>query len=347
MKVLKRILTATGILLGIVLVWGLIEPYLLDVEEFTVAVPNLPERWEGQRFAQLSDWQLGMWGDNESTVRRAVERLVELRLAFVVITGDFVYHAGSEPGEVLGQVAGIARALPQAGIPTYALLGNHDWGMRKKKSDPDEDLARQVESALEEIGIPVLQNEVVQLQAPEAGHRDGSRRDRAPLYLAGIGANWPDKDRPAATVALIPEGAARIVMMHNPQSFPDLPAGAAPLALAGHTHGGQMRLPFTSRWSYLELVRPEEMHADGWIEEAFGQAGNRLYVNRGIGFSAVPLRIHCMPELTLFTLSRGESAPVGDAPLEYGGKRLRVRHKGETPASAASRRELLLELRLP
>ena len=94
--------------------------------------------------------------------------------------------------------------------------------------------------------------------------------------------------------------------MHHPDSFAEIPAGAAPLAVAGHTHGGQVRIPLMPQWSWLTFVKEDEVHADGWID-GYGAEGNRLYVNRGIGFSVVPLRINCPPELTRFVLEHGRA----------------------------------------
>ena len=88
--------------------------------------------------------------------------------------------------------------------------------------------------------------------------------------------------------------------MHNPDVFAELPAGTAPLALAGHTHGGQVRLPFMPSWSWFALVTQDAVHTDGWIDD-YGAPGNRLYVNRGIGMSGLPVR-NCRPEVTLITL---------------------------------------------
>lgn len=71
--------------------------------------------------------------------------------------------------------------------------------------------------------------------------------------------------------------------------------------------GGQIRLPFTPHWSWLNYRKGEKAHADGLIADPqFGQPGNHLYVNRGIGSSEFPIRINCMPEITLFTLKGGE-----------------------------------------
>ncbi len=89
--------------------------------------------------------------------------------------------------------------------------------------------------------------------------------------------------------------------MHRPASFAELPAGAAPFALAGHSYGGQIRIPFTPNWSWVSLIREKRVYADRWIRD-YGDPGNRLYINRGIGFSELPIRINCRPELTVFTL---------------------------------------------
>lgn len=294
MKTLKRIGIGLGLLLVLFLGWGLVEPYLLDVEETEVALPGLPEAWQGRRVGQISDWQLGMWMDNERTVREAVAHLVAARPAFVLLSGDFVYHAGADPAALLGQVTDLARPLPAAGIPTFAVLGNHDYALRRRGGRPDTLLATQVAAALRAAGVVVLQNEARAVPPQGAGGES--------LYVVGVGAHWPGLDRPAEAVAALPAGAPRVVVMHNPDSFAALPAGSAPLAVAGHTHGGQIRIPFTPDWSYLTFARDDAVHADGWVEEGYGAPGNRLYVNRGIGFSGVPLRFLCRPELTLFTL---------------------------------------------
>ncbi len=72
--------------------------------------------------------------------------------------------------------------------------------------------------------------------------------------------------------------------------------------MAGHTHGGQIRIPGLPNWSYLSLFESDPVHMDGWIEDDFGKPGNHLYVNRGIGFSDYPIRINCPPEVTRFKL---------------------------------------------
>jgi hypothetical protein len=302
MKKIKYTLLGLLGMFCLLLFWGLLEPYLIDTEEEVAEIPSLPSAWEGQRVALIADWQIGMWMDNTSTIRRVVKQLIEERPAIVLIAGDFIYDPGKDPSEEINKAVEIVRSLPRAGIPTYAVLGNHDYAMKNKHAPPDEKLAAKLHDALESVGVQVLQNEAVALAPSENRNQTTANTEvNAPLYLVGIGAHWPNNDKPKVALAPVPDGTARLVMMHNPDSFEALPPGTAPLAVAGHTHGGQIRVPFTPEWSWLTFIREDEVHADGWIK-GYGQLGNRLYVNRGIGFSIIPIRLNCPPEVTLFTL---------------------------------------------
>lgn len=172
--------------------------------------------------------------------------------------------------------------------------------MRTPDHTRNEVLARNITRALKAIGVEVLDNSAAPAGSVFAGQESP---DNAPLYIVGIGSHFAHNDDPKAALASAPHDVARVVLMHNPDSFPKFPAGSAPVALAGHTHGGQVRIPFTPAWTWMNLVKNHEVRADGWIRD-FGQMGNRLYVNRGIGFSYVPIRINCRPEVTIFTLRR-------------------------------------------
>jgi predicted MPP superfamily phosphohydrolase len=314
------------------LTWGVaIEPYLIDREEYVAEIPNLPPAWEGKKVGLISDMQVGMWLGNTSTIRRIVNQLVEERPAVVLIAGDFIYEPGKNPSQELNKVTALVRPLPEAGIPTYAVLGNHDYRLKDSKTtSQDEKLSTQVRQALEAAGVQVLKNEAVGLELPgkpvkrtpeenskssypvctagcdrSKGNRAGTKTNET-LYLVGIGAHIPKQDKPNVALAQVPEAAPRLVMMHNPNSFDALPPNTAPLAVAGHTHGGQINLlPFglTPVWFLLTYDEEELVHVAGWIED-FGKPGNHLYVNRGIGFSRVPIRINAPPELTLFTLGK-------------------------------------------
>ena len=298
MRVLKWI---GGVLLTVIvllLVWGsLIEPrFLLDVQSYEAEVPNLPSAWEGRTVALFADLQVGMWMDNTGMVEEAVEEALEANAALVLIAGDFVYKPDSA---TVRKAVSLLRPLVEAQVPTIAVLGNHDYSMMKEKSQAREAMARYLASSLEAAGIRVLQNEAVMVPFSESGL---TSEDDEPLYVVGIGSVWAEQSNPSAAIAGVSAEAARVVLMHNPIAYRDLPPGSGPLTLAAHTHGGQIRIPLTPSASWLSIARPREVIADGWSGENVGAAGNRLYVNRGIGFSLVPLRIFCRPELTLFTL---------------------------------------------
>lgn len=319
MKIIKRLLIGIAIVLSLLVVWGiLVEPRLVDIKEETAQIPNLPTAWEGKRVALIGDLQVGMWLDNTDTIARAVERIIAARPEAVLIAGDFVYNPeAKEEGETereefrefldeMRESFGLIRPLAEAGIPTFAVLGNHDYGMMNRDSRKNETLARHVTESLAGMGVRVLHNEAAPLavsntQSSNTNNNEANRS--ASLFIVGIGSHFAGDDDTAKALANVPTDAARLVLMHNPKSFARLPPATAPLALAGHTHGGQIRLPFTPEWSWLTFVKDGEVHADGWITD-YGQAGNRLYVNRGIGFSYVPIRINCQPEVTIFTLRR-------------------------------------------
>lgn len=295
-------LTFLGIVLTVLTYGTAVEPRLiLDVERKRAVMQGLPAEWEGKVIAVTGDFQLGMWWDNEAMVRKAVARIVEERPAAVLLLGDFVYGAGERPQSELASVTSILRPLAESGVPTFAVLGNHDRGLQSRQDTAaNREVGLQLRETLQRLGITVLHNKAVALSSPGGGE---------PLWIVGIGSRYAGEDEPLHALREVPAGAPRVVFMHHPDSFEEIPAGAAPLAVAGHTHGGQVALPFTPDWSWLTFVRGDEVHADGWID-GYGARGNRLYVNRGIGFSLVPIRIGAAPEVTLFRLEgEGQASP--------------------------------------
>lgn len=109
------------------------------------------------------------------------------------------------------------------------MLGNHDY---------EVGAADELTTALEDAGIPVLSNAAV----PVPGPVDDPAEQ---LHVVGIGPDVPNRVDVDAALADVPAGAPRVVLMHNPTVFDQLPADSAPLTLAGHTHCGQVALPGT------------------------------------------------------------------------------------------------------
>lgn len=286
-----------------VLVWGLLEPYAYEVERETATIPGLPPAWEGRQIAQIADLQVGLPFDNSTTIRWVADKLVELQPAAVLISGDFIVGVegvGQLQPEV-ERLRVLLQPLLASGIPVYAVLGNHDYLQDEVESVAVPPVSDMVAAALKEVGVVVLRNEAVAL-----GQAAGAQAGADALYLGGIDSLLAGRAKPDEVLAAIPDGAPRILLMHHPDLFPKLPPSSAPLAVAGHTHGGQIRVPGFPQWSWMALRQKGQVTADGWIDSGYGAPGNRLYVNRGMGFSSVPMRINCPPELTWFRLQRAQ-----------------------------------------
>ena len=286
----KKILAGIGILLLLLITYGaLIEPRLLmDKREENAYVPNLPDDWNGKRIALIADFQTGMWWDNTGMVSKIVEEITASDVDVVLIAGDLVYKPDTS---VVDEAVNLLKPLADNQIPVYAVLGNHDYSLMKEKSEKRPEIASYLEAQLETASIRVLKNQSVNV---------GTNAN--PVHIVGVGSEWADNSHIDAAMSEVGAKDARIIFMHNPVSYRDFAANTAPLALAAHTHGGQIRLPFTPQNNWLDIVRDREVVADGWSTDEVGADGNRLYVNRGIGFSLVPMRLFCRPELTIFTL---------------------------------------------
>ncbi|MEC4806313.1 MAG: metallophosphoesterase [Jaaginema sp. PMC 1079.18] len=181
-KRLLLVAASVPLLFLFLMIWGLIEPYILDEEEQAAIIPNLPSFLEGKKIAQLSDFQVGMWWDNVDTIDESVEKIIEEKPVAVLISGDFIYHASPDGNAEIEEVVDLIRPLAETNIPVYAVLGNHDYGIRNKNTQPKPNLADKLERALEEVGIMVLRNEARSLDLNNVTNGE----DDASLYLVGI-----------------------------------------------------------------------------------------------------------------------------------------------------------------
>lgn len=332
MKLVVRVLQALIGVLAFLVVWGAgIEPRLiLDEREEVAYIRGLPASWHGREVALLADFQIGMWLDNDLMVANAIRKAVARGPGAVLIAGDFVYSPTDEDWsdfvedfrekefkapvrENIERIIALLAPLTRSGIPIYAVLGNHDYAMEWDSSAKLGWVAKRLTHALQAAGITVLRNEAAEMPAPATGRSPRAHRrteTETALYIGGIGPEYPGEANVESTLAAIPLDAPRLLLMHNPPSYERLPAHSAPLALAAHTHGGQVRIPGLPRWSWIKIVREGEVRTDGWIRDPRGAAGYRLYVNRGIGFSTLPLRINCPPEITFLRLMPQSAAPA-------------------------------------
>ena len=256
-------------------VWAfIIEPNRLIVHHETIALSNWPSALNGLRIAALSDIHAGSPFIDADKLRLVVKRTNETQPDVIVLLGDYMvrtsWHSTEMPPE---QIAETLKEL-NARFGVYAVLGNHDWWY---------DVTR-VRTAFERQGIKVLDNDAVRLE-----------RDGQPFWMVGIADAWSLKDDIAGTAKKVPAGEPAIALTHNPDILPRFPP-AFQLTLAGHTHGGQVNLPFLGR----RIVPSEfgQRYAAGHIEEE----GKHLFVTTGIGTSVFPVRFRVPPEIAVLTL---------------------------------------------
>jgi len=265
----------------------------IEITTHDVALPKLPPELRGQSIVQISDLHRGC-GGTDSLICEAIARVNELDADFVAITGDFVDEEKQDILPVVKMVSGI-----RAKRGVFACLGNHD-----QRGDP-----LLLTSALDAAGITVLHNRPAEV-APG-------------LWFAGVDdllEGEPDID---AALSGVPHDAALVFLAHNPSTFDRVREPRESLMLSGHTHGGQIVLPFPTPWMICEFhLRTPYVH--GW----YRRGAARLYVNRGIGVTGPPLfarRYHCPPEISVFHIRDGVEEKTGEE--ERNVRRIRNRGK--------------------
>ncbi len=243
-------------------VWMLgVEPRWVDWTTQDLILGGLPNRLHGARVLHLSDIHASRAVPLDF-VARVVDRINRSPPDLLVITGDLVT-------EDRGFIRGIAELLGriEARLGRFAILGNHDYW-----TDGPE-----VSRALERHGIHHLRNE-----SAWVGGTGG-------LRLVGIDDHWTGNDDLEAAMAGVGEEEARILLMHSPDLVEPVSRARMPFALCGHTHGGQVRLPW-----YGALVTPSAL---GFEQGTYHHRGTRMYVNRGLGTLDLRVRLHCRPEV--------------------------------------------------
>lgn len=262
---------------------SVIEPRSLVVTRYAPAPPQWPS---GRKLTitVIADLHAGGPDMRLAHVRRVVETAQALNGDLIVLLGDFnawYHHFKWEPVPDPVWAAELARLDAPLGV--WAILGNHDWW-----HDLDG-----VRSALKGVHIPILENNAVLLGPPEQRFWLAGLGDQL-AYRLGDGKFKGADDLPG-TMAQIQTGDPVLLLAHEPDIFPQVPDRVA-LTLAGHTHGGQIRVPFL--WKRFVPSRYGARYAYGHVIEN----GRHLIVSGGLGTSIVPARLGVPPEIVHVTL---------------------------------------------
>jgi uncharacterized protein len=294
-----------------------IEPASLRVNAYDVFVPGWPEPDRGLRVALLSDLHVGSpWNDLEK-LRAIVARTDAAAPDLILLAGDYV-SMGIPGGHFVPPESyeSILRGL-HAPLGVYAVLGNHDFAFNP----------RRITRSLQRAGIRVLNDEAFRVPptgpavsvAPPYGPGDGptvppaldplsSRAGGAlaPFWIVGVTDLLRGPHDLAAAMRDVTDDAPLLLLTHNPDLLPEVPARVA-LTLAGHTHGGQVRIPLLGR--PIVPSRHGERYAAGLVVDE----GRRMFVTTGLGMSILPVRFLVPPEIALLTLLPAAADVSGQA----------------------------------
>jgi uncharacterized protein len=245
------------------------EAHRVLVSRHDVRVNALPSALEGVRIVQISDVHLP---GNQLAARAALEHVDRERPEIVILTGDL-----TESGQNMTQLRDFA-AEAKGSFATIALLGNWEY-----RAGLENGPARE---AYRNAGVDLLVNAAKTIDV-----------GGVPLTLVGLDdavAGRPDLIEARRAVV---SGATEIWLIHSPifaEHPPDGVVARPIMMLAGHTHGGQIRIPL------LPAVKPvgAGRFLEGWYRDTFAP----LYVSRGIGTTGIPARFRCPAELPIFTL---------------------------------------------
>jgi predicted MPP superfamily phosphohydrolase len=273
LQFLLSLLFLTASCLALYAAW--LEPSSLRLSTYSVSQPSA--QLKGLRIAVISDLHGGAPFIDAAQIDRVVTMTNAAKPDLVLLTGDYMTtgpsgRAGGHHMPIESMVARLKGLHASLGV--YAVLGNHDnW------DDPGH-----IAKVFRQAGIPVLENSRVMLPSP-----------RQAVALVGIGDRYSRQSHPRDALADV-KGAA-LCFSHSPDIFPTLPRACA-LTIAGHTHGGQVWLPFLGRPAVAYVSRYGQKYAIGAIHEQ----GKALFVSPGIGTSGIPLRFGVPPEISLLTL---------------------------------------------
>ncbi|WP_127111661.1 metallophosphoesterase [Shimia sediminis] len=242
------------------------------------------------KIAVLADLHVGEPHVGLDRIRRIVERTNALGADVILLLGDFA--AGHRFISTPVRIADLAPVLGELAAPNgvFGVLGNHDWwddlSAQRRGGGPNL-----YAKALEAHGIPILSNSALKLH--QAGIWLAGLEDQ--LALSKGAGRFTGLDDLPATLAQITDDAPVVLMAHEPDIFPQVPARVA-LTLSGHTHGGQVRL---FGWSPIVPSRFGNRFAYGHVHEE----GRDLVVSGGIGCSIMPVRLGVVPEITVIEIS--------------------------------------------
>jgi predicted MPP superfamily phosphohydrolase len=241
-----------------------------EIGEHQVTLSKLSPKLDGLRIVQLTDIHVGNFM-KQAKLEWYVRAVNDLKPDIVALTGDFI---GSSPQFISACAAALEKLDARDGV--FACLGNHDNWVG----------AHRITEALQAAGVQVLRNEGRTLWLKGA-----------PLNIAGVDDPWRGKADFDRALSMTDPNAPTIMLCHQPDLFPAVVQRGIDLTLAGHYHGGQVKMQFLGM-----AVSPAHLISE-FVEGLHVRGRSQLYVSRGIGITGPPVRLNAPPEITLLHLT--------------------------------------------
>lgn len=285
--------SAAGTAIGAGYYTTLVEPFWLDVHTETHNLTSWPTGLDNLRIAHLTDLHLDARTPRDYL--RELSRRVreEIKPDLVAYTGDLTTHDADHLAEG-------ADWLASFNLPTFVCLGNHDYDPATSvRPFRPMSLAEDLERLLRNTPVRVLRNSAVPLNltpnpsaATTAPSTSPSPAPPTELWIAGVEDFYTGLCDGNAAVASVPPGSPRLMLCHNPDAWRLVDDAAdGGLVLSGHTHGGQIRLPF---FGPILVPVQERDKVAGLVQ----LSRSKMYVSRGVGY-LLRARFNCRPELAV------------------------------------------------
>lgn len=267
-----------------------IEPgFSLAVKDWNVRHAGWPSSAPPLRVGVLTDIHAVEPWMPPSRIGAIVNRMNGLNPDLIVLLGDYVNALRPHYYTSLVPVTEWMAALRDLHAPlgVYAVLGNHDWWSGE---------APAIRRAFTRAGIHLLENDALRISRGQRHFWVAGLGDQIAYGLHGV-------DNLSGTLRQITDDLPALLLAHEPDIFAHVPSRIA-LTLAGHTHGGQVYIPFLGRPAlYASSTRRYRNYAYGHIQEH----GRQMIVSSGLGLSNFPVRFLVPPEIALVTLGSAEA----------------------------------------
>ena len=276
MKNRKRLIiwSVVGVFFAVIIgltIWGNTS---VGLNTYTITDSEIPKEFDGYRIALVSDLH------NSWLWEKALEKVEKAEPDIVVITGDIMSRDDTDVDLALNFVLELMKLT--RGYCFY-VSGNHE-------SDLPEEIYAQLIQGMKEMGVTVMEDAATMLYN---GTLNG-------IALVGVENNNEKHAAEILEEELPGFDGYKILLAHNPGYFDDYAAAGYELVLSGHTHGGQIRLPFIGA-----VYSPDQGFFPDYDSGVVTEGDSTIVISRGIGNSRIPIRFLCRPEVVVIELQRG------------------------------------------